>query len=158
MLSNTMKRRTFLKGSLVAGGAGVALSLGLIPTVVIGAWPKSAFKSKDVNGALNGVLNASDTVASDKIKIKAPKIAENGAVVPVTVSTDLANVESITILTSGNVNPMAAHFNLSSNTLPTVSTRVKMAKTSDIIGVIKADGKLFSAKKSVKVTIGGCGG
>jgi sulfur-oxidizing protein SoxY len=33
-----------------------------------------------------------------------------------------------------------------------------MGKTADVIAVVKANGKLYSAKKQVKVTIGGCGG
>jgi len=99
-----------------------------------------------------------DSPEAGDIKIKAPDIAENGAVVPVTVSTGLENVESISILAAKNGNPLIASFNLGEGAEPFVSTRIKMGATADVIALVKAGGKLYSAKKEVKVTIGGCGG
>ena len=93
-----------------------------------------------------------------RLAIKAPDIAENGAVVPVSVSTDMAGVESIALLAEGNATPLVATFELGEGAVPDVSTRIKMGKTADVIAVVKAGGKLHSARKSVKVTIGGCGG
>jgi sulfur-oxidizing protein SoxY len=96
---------------------------------------------------------------SSKVSIKAPDIAENGAVVPIKVSVEgAANVESITILVEGNATPLIANFRLDPVTEADVSTRIKMGKTSNVVAVVKADGKVLSAKKEVKVTIGGCGG
>lgn len=160
MLNNqNVRRRTFLKGSFAAGTTTIAISAGLLtPTMVLGEWPTPGFDAKKVDQALLKILNSDITESSDKIKIKAPKIAENGAVVPITVSTSITDVKSITILASGNTSPLSAHFLLASNTVPEVSTRIKMAQTSDVVCVVKANGKLYSAKKSVKVTIGGCGG
>jgi len=99
-----------------------------------------------------------DSPAAGDIKIKAPDIAENGAVVPITVSTGMAGVESISVLASGNGTPLVASFTLGSGAEAYASTRIKMAKTSDVVALVKANGKLFSNKKQVKVTIGGCGG
>jgi sulfur-oxidizing protein SoxY len=96
--------------------------------------------------------------ASDAIKLKAPDIAENGAVVPVTVSSTLGNVTAISIIASANQSPLTSSFQLTSVCEAFVSTRIKMGKTADVIAVVKADGKLYSATKEVKVTIGGCGG
>ena len=107
---------------------------------------------------LNELLGSNSHEASDSIKIKAPDIAENGAVVPVTVDTSISGVESISIFASKNANPLTSSYNLGANTSPFISTRVKMGKTSDVVAVVKAGGKLYSAKKEVKVTIGGCGG
>jgi sulfur-oxidizing protein SoxY len=154
-----MKRRTMLKGTLTAGVVGIAAGAGLLsPRMVLAAWPKNAFNAEGVDSALNALLGSSSLNASGDIQIKAPPIAENGAVVGVTVSTGMSNVDSITILAEKNNNPLAASFNLASNTQPFVGTRIKLAKTSSVIAVVRSGGKLYSAGKEVKVTIGGCGG
>ncbi len=153
-----MKRRTFLKGTVASGVIGVAASAGLLtPRMVLAAWPKSAFAADTVDGAVDALLGSTDLADSGDITIKAPDIAENGAVVPITVSTGLP-AESISVFIEKNPSPLACSFALGSGTLGFVSTRVKMGKTSDLIAVVKSDGKLLSARKTVKVTIGGCGG
>ena len=154
----SMKRRLFIKGSIATGALGVAVGTGLIPRAALAAWSKEAFEAKDVNGALTGLFGSADHAASDKIKIKAPDIAENGAVVPVSITTDIAGAKTISIITEKNQQPMTASFDLGPGTEGYVSTRIKMGKTSNVIAVVKADGKLHSAVKEVKVTIGGCGG
>ncbi len=155
----SMKRRVFLKGTLAASTVGVLAGAGLLaPRAVLAAWPKSAFDATSVDGALNGVYGSSGAADSNSITIKAPDIAENGAVVPVTVESSLPGVDSITIMSASNVNPMAASFSLAAGTAAYVSTRIKMAKTSDVVAVVKSGGKLYKAAKNVKVTIGGCGG
>ena len=155
----SMKRRIFLKGSLATGAIGMAASAGLLtPRISLDAWSKEAFEATDVNSALTGLFGSSDLAGSDKIKIKAPDIAENGAVVPVSVTTDISGAESISIIAEKNALPMTASFVLGTGTEGYVSTRIKMGKTSSVIAVVKADGKLYSTGKEVKVTIGGCGG
>jgi sulfur-oxidizing protein SoxY len=154
-----IKRRVFLKGSLAAGTVGVAVGAGLLaPQAVIAAWNEKAFQAKSIDDALAAALGGSSSTASDAIKIKAPDIAENGAVVPVSVAAEMAGVESIVLLAEGNNAPLLATFTLGAGAAPDISTRIKMGKTSDVIAVVKAGGKLHSARKSVKVTIGGCGG
>jgi sulfur-oxidizing protein SoxY len=154
-----IKRRSFLKSSAAASAVGVAVSAGLItPRSVFAAWPKAAFEATDVDSALKGAVGGSAAADSGDIKVKAPDIAENGAVVPITVTSGIAGTESISVLVPKNNTPLAASFNLGSQTESFVSTRIKMSKTSDVVVVVKAGGKLYSAKKEVKVTIGGCGG
>ena len=154
-----MKRRTLLKGSLTAGMAGVAAAAGLLtPQMVLAAWPKAAFEAKGVDNAVKSLLGSSDLTASGDISIKAPPIAENGAVVNIAVSTSLKNVDSISILVEKNAQPLTSSFKLASVTEPFIKTRVKVAKTSSVIAVVKSGGKLYSAGREVKVTIGGCGG
>jgi sulfur-oxidizing protein SoxY len=158
-MSTEIKRRIFLKRSLTASAVGVAAGAGLLaPQQILAAWNQAAFEAKEVPNALNALMGSSTTEPSDAIKIKAPDIAENGAVVPITVETTLADVESIAIIASENPVPLVANFNLGKNAQGFVSTRIKMGKTGDVIGVVKAGGKLHSAQKGVKVTIGGCGG
>ena len=154
-----MKRRVFLKGSLASGMVAVAVGAGLLsPRQVLAAWPKGAFEAKSVNDAMNGLYGTDLAPASDAIKLDAPDIAENGAVVPVKVTVTMANVESITIISEKNQTPLIASFNLAANTEGFISTRIKMGQTSNIIAIVKAGGKVYSARKEVKVTIGGCGG
>jgi len=152
-------RRILLKSTLAASAAGVAVGAGLLtPKAVMAAWPKAAFEATEVNAALTASLGSSTTSQSSKIQLKAPDIAENGAVVPVTVTSSISDTEAISILVEKNAVPLTSTFNLGKKTEGYISTRIKMGKTSDVIAVVKAGGKLYSAKKQVKVTIGGCGG
>ncbi len=152
-------RRTFIKRSAAAGALGVAVGAGLItPRAVLAAWPKAAFEATDVNAAVKGTLGSDAMTDSGDIALKAPEIAENGAVVPITVTSKIAGTEAISILIPGNPTPLTATFNMGSGASGFVSTRVKMSKTSDVLVVVKAGGKLYSSKQEVKVTIGGCGG
>lgn len=154
-----MKRRTLLKGTLAAGAVGIAIGTGLLtPRAVLAAWPKDAFDAKTVDESLNGLFGSAALEGSDKIKIKVPDIAENGAVVPVSVEAELAGVESISILAEKNASPLTSSYNLGAGAEPFVATRIKLGKTSSVIAVVKASGKLYSTGKEVKVTIGGCGG
>jgi sulfur-oxidizing protein SoxY len=154
-----LKRRTFLKGTAAVGSLGIAMGAGLLtPRTVLAAWPKMAFEAKGVDEALNALMGTTTLEGSDKISIRAPDIAENGAVVPVSVTTDIPNIESISIIAEKNSTPLTASFQLGAGAEGFVSTRIKMGKTSSVIAVVKADGKLHSTGKEVKVTIGGCGG
>lgn len=159
MKDTNIKRRTFLKGSLAGSAVAIAVGAGLLtPSTVMAAWPKDAFAAKNPNSALTSLLGSSSSTASKDIKIKAPDIAENGAVVPITVSSGISGIESISIVAEKNGTPLAASFNLAGNTQGYVATRIKLAKTSKIVAVVKAGGKMYSTSKEVKVTIGGCGG
>ncbi len=153
----SIPRRTFLKGVLAT--SGVATIGTLLPSAVMADWPIKAFMADTVEDALEVLFESSDVETnSDKLTIKAPKIAENGAVVPIEVTADLPNVESIAIIAEENPKPLIAQFNFAENAMPWVKTRIKMAKTSNVIAIVKADGKLYTAQSQVKVTIGGCGG
>jgi len=146
-------RRFFLRG-------GVALAaLAALPRVLLAAaWPDKAFSSTAAGEAMADLLGTDQTVPSDQIKLKLPVIAENGAVVPVTISTSLENVQSISIVVEKNPRPLAATFEILPGTIPEISSRIKMGQTSDVMAVIKTDSGIFSTAKEVKVTIGGCGG
>lgn len=152
-------RRLILKGSMTAGTLGVAVGAGLLtPARVLAAWPKEAFGQKTLDEALSVLLGGNEMSESADVSIKAPEIAENGAVVPVTVTAGMANIESITIAAPNNPAPLVASFDFAPGAHGYASTRIKMGKSGDVIAIVKADGKLYSAKKNVKVTIGGCGG
>jgi sulfur-oxidizing protein SoxY len=150
---------------ILQGAASVALvGLGNIPfglTPVHAAandkYPEDAFKQKGDADAIKALYGKTAEV-SDKVKLDAPEIAENGAVVPISVTTTLADVTSISFLVSENPNALAASYKIPAGTVPSVANRLKMAKTSNVIAIVEAGGKLYSATKEVKVTVGGCGG
>lgn len=146
-------RRLFLKGGLAL------LALASMPRALLAAvWPGDSFGSVSASGALKTLLGTDVTTPSDRIKMKIPEIAENGAVVPVSINTDLENVESISIVVEKNPRPLVASFEILPGTLPTVSCRIKMGETSDVMAVVKTGSGIFSTSSEVKVTIGGCGG
>jgi sulfur-oxidizing protein SoxY len=152
-----MKRREALKtgGSLALIAA--AISAGVLPQAAFASWNKNAFDAKSVNDVVKA-MGGSAAEKSGDITITAPDIAENGAVVPVAVSSKLANVESISILVEKNPNALAAQFDIPAGTEANVGTRVKMGQSSNVHAVVKAGGKYYVATKEVKVTLGGCGG
>ena len=115
---------------------------------------------KDAKGEADAIkaLYGKTAEPSDKVKLDAPEIAENGAVVPISVSTTLADVTSISFLVSENPSALAASYQIPPGTMTSIANRLKMAKTSNVIVIVEAGGKLYSATKQVKVTVGGCGG
>jgi sulfur-oxidizing protein SoxY len=153
------KRRILLKGSLAAGAVGVAVGAGLLaPRAVLAAWPEAAFTATDVKAAIKSLLGVEAGEPGGDITIKAPEIAENGAVVQVSVDSNLAGVKRMVIIAEGNQNPLIASFDLGEDALPSVTTRIKMGKTANVQALVQTADKTFTASKEVKVTIGGCGG
>jgi sulfur-oxidizing protein SoxY len=153
-----MDRRQVLKGAGAASAVGVAVMAGLLkPTDAFAAWNKAGFESKDL-GAAMGSVGASGAAASGDVAVKAPDIAENGAVVPVEVISSIAGTTGIAIVAEKNSLPLIADFTFSNGGEGYVSTRIKMGATSNVVGIVKAGGKVYKGHKEVKVTIGGCGG
>jgi sulfur-oxidizing protein SoxY len=128
-----------------------------LPRVAFAAYSDKAFKQKAGADALQNAYGANATTPSDQVKLKAPDIAENGAVVPLEVQTDM-EAESIAILITENPSPLAITAEIPAGTKGLVKTRCRMGKTTNVTAVVKSGGKLYTASKEVKVTIGGCGG
>jgi len=104
-------------------------------------------------------LGGSAPVQSKDITfVQTPDIAENGAVVPVGVTSTIPKTESIAILVEKNPNMLVASFDIPAGTDPAITTRVKMGQSSNVYALVKADGKYYVASKEIKVTLGGCGG
>ncbi len=153
-------RRVFLKGSIAASAVGLAVGAGLLTprAVLAAAWPEKAYSTKDFDESLSDLFGTSGAPTESKdVTVKAPDIAENGAVVPVTIESAVAGTDNIAILVKGNPTPLVANFKFD-GAQPFASTRIRMGKTDNVIGVAHAGGKLYMAEKQVKVTIGGCGG
>ncbi|MGY4474661.1 thiosulfate oxidation carrier protein SoxY [Bradyrhizobium sp. USDA 3364] len=153
-------RRLVLKGAGVAALIGLGVILLDVPQALAAAndkYPDEAFKQKNEADAIKA-LYGKTAEPSDKVKMDAPEIAENGAVVPISATTTLADVTSISFLVSENPISLVASYKIPAGTLPSVANRIKMAKSSNVIVIVEAGGKLYSAKKEIKVTVGGCGG
>jgi len=119
-------------------------------------WNKSGFEAKNLADVLKA-LGAANATESRDIVITAPDIAENGAVVPVEVTSRIPGTQSISIIAEKNPFPLAATVELTSGSEPYTYVRIKMGETSNVRAVIRADGRFYTAVKEVKVTIGGCG-
>ena len=137
--------------------AGVTI-LAAFPLRVLAdlIWPKAAFAVTDLDGVfaeLGGV-----PTDSDLIQLDTPDIAENGAVVPVEVTSAIPGTSRIYLLVEKNPNPLSAGFDIPEGTDPYVATRVKVAQTCLIYAVVEADGKFYKMGRETKVTLGGCGG
>ena len=147
------ERRHFIK---ISSTLGSAAALGLLHSAnTFAAWPVDAFSQSTLDNALIALFGGNETQLGD-ISIKAPDTVEDGALVPVTVSSNIAGVDNISIFVRDNPQPLACSFNFPGPLDGYVSTRIKMHKTSDIIAVVNAGGKLFSANTSVTVLKGGC--
>jgi sulfur-oxidizing protein SoxY len=155
-----LPRRVILQGvaSVALVGLGT-IAFGAAPAFAAAndKYPEEAFKQKSSDDAIK-LLYGKTAEKSDKIKLDAPEIAENGAVVPISVTSTLADVTAIAFLVSENPNALVASYRIPAGTVPSVANRIKMARTSNVIVVVEAGGKLYSTSKEVKVTVGGCGG
>jgi sulfur-oxidizing protein SoxY len=154
-----LDRRTALKSGSAMAIFGLFVNAGLVrPAFAQAVWNQSAFGAKGLDNVVKGLGGAGATPTKDVSWGSTPEIAENGAVVPVTVESKLPKTESISILIDKNPNTLAASFMIPAGTDPQVGTRVKMGETSMVHALIKADGKYYVASREIKVTLGGCGG
>ena len=147
-------RRTAIK---TTGAFATLVSLGLITqSQAMAAVEHASFQVKTLDDALKAIGGTPAT--SDQVSVVSPDIAENGAVVPVGASSKLPNTTEIYLIVEKNPTPMSCAFFIPAGTAADVQTRLKMGQSTNVIAVVKADGKLFSASKETKVTLGGCGG
>lgn len=147
-------RRVALK---TTGAFATLVSLGIVTqSQAHAAVDRAGF---DIKSMADAVKALGGTAAnSDQVTVVAPDIAENGAVVPVGATSKIPNTTEIYLIVEKNPTPMAAGFKIPAGTAADVQTRLKMGQSSNVYAVVKADGKLFSAFKETKVTLGGCGG
>jgi len=152
-------RRAFLKNAGVFGAVAVAIAAGVLKpgSAFAAAWNSLAFTAKDPAEAIKNA-GYSGATESSSIEIKAPDIAENGAVVPVTATSNIPGTTSMAIFVEKNPSPLVANFEFLNGAEPYISTRIKMAKTSIVRVSVQAGGKNYTSSREVKVTIGGCGG
>lgn len=152
-------RRVALKAGSGMAVLVAALAAGLVRPGFAFAqeWNKAAFDTKNIAETMKA-MGGTSPVESKDIQIQAPDIAENGAVVPITITSNIPKTQSISVLIEKNPNTLTASFDIPEGTDAYVQTRVKMGQTSLVTALVKADGKYFFVNKEVKVTLGGCGG
>jgi len=153
-----MKRRSFLQkklavaASLFTGGGGL-----LYLAQADAARPDAAFLARDLDTVLKQVLAGNEPTMSDQIKLDAPLQAENGAVVPIVVSTTLPAPESIAVVVPKNPTPLLSMFETTARTGSFFRMRIKMAGTDEVIVYVKSGGQWFMTSQEVRVAVGGCG-
>jgi sulfur-oxidizing protein SoxY len=156
------KRRAMLKSGGGATLLGLLAAAGCLKPGQARAqtptWNKAAFETHGLADTMKALGGAEPTQSKDIVFFQTPEIAENGAVVPIGVTSNIPKTESIAILIEKNPNLLAAVFDIPAGTDPTISTRVKMAQSSNVYALVRADGKYYVAAKDIKVTLGGCGG
>jgi len=150
-------RRSVIKAGGAAALFAVFGGVLLQPGRALAAWNKGAFEAKSTLDAMRalGVANAEDSKA---IEIRAPEIAENGAVVPIDITSNIPGTTSISVFIEKNPFPYTGTFDFSQGAVPYVHLRVKIGESSPVRVVATAGGKHYTTAKEVKVTIGGCGG
>src|SRR2546428_7912332 len=142
-----------LRRALVA-----TLVIGIVkPVAGLAAWNREACGAKTAGDALKS-LGVGNAAPSQDLTIEAPQIAENGAVVPIEISSAIPGTTALIVVIDKNPFPLIARFDFKEGALPFVKVNVKMGETSDVRVLAEADGKHYVATKEVKVTIGGCGG
>ncbi len=147
-----MKRRLFLKSAIASSAVATAVGAGLLMPGRVFA-NTARFKAKS-----SAVADAMTSASAGSFKFKAPKIAENGAVVPMTVdASKMSDVSNISFYVKNNSMPLVASFDLT-GAAGYVSTRAKMGKTSPVTALVTAGGATTAITQEIKVTIGGCGG
>ncbi len=159
-MNSSKERRKVIKAGGGIGLLGLLAAAGLLPAgeaLAQQQWNSGAFGTRNLADAVKA-LGGTPPTENKAIQITAPDIAENGLVVPVSVTSDIPKTESIAILVEKNPNLLSAVFEIPNGTDPFVSTRVKLAESMDVYALVKADGKYYFLKKEIKVTLGGCGG
>lgn len=151
-----LNRRNFIQLTGAALGLAATTALWPLRALAEALRPHAAFDAKSLEATFKQ-LGGTPTPSTD-IEFTTPDIAENGAVVPVSVTSKLPDTEAIYVLIEKNPNPLAAVFMIPKGTEPSVQVRVKVAQTCNLYAVVKAGGKLYSTSRETKVTLGGCGG
>lgn len=149
-------KRDFLRLSAVFGMAAI-VGLYKAGDVVAAEWKAADFNAKNLKDALKA-MGVDDYTMSSDVAVVSAEIAENGAVVPVRVTSSIPNTEYMAVMVEKNPNPLATAFTIPEGTTANIKTRIKMGETSNVLALVKADGKWFAASKEIKVTLGGCGG
>jgi sulfur-oxidizing protein SoxY len=138
--------------------APASLAAGLAPRSLLAVWQTDAFHAEAMADAQRLLFGERQIDDSSRILIEAPEIAENGRNVPVEVRTDLAGLESITVLSDSNPFPLLARARFTPAVAPRLALRFKLGGSGDLIAIAEAGGRLYRAVRAVKVTAGGCGG
>lgn len=153
-------RRSLIKGAISATTLALVASSGLLlPRRILAHWPSDAFTAETVEDALRALLGEADVADDKQISFKVgapPSYAVNGASVPVEIRSTLSNIERIAVLVDKNPNPLAMSVEMSPDVALPFKSMIKVAEDSEVIAVVRADGKLYKTSREIAVDIGGC--
>jgi sulfur-oxidizing protein SoxY len=153
----TSTRREFIKNATALTGYSILSGTGLLHSQhVFAEWAATNFEPSPMEQVLKNVLKGKPVIDSDKIYLKIPQTADNKTPVPITVQTDLKNIQSISILVEQNPAPLVATFELSSALEPFVSTRLKLMRTSFVFVLLETEKVFYGIKQTVTVSEGVC--
>jgi sulfur-oxidizing protein SoxY len=156
---NLQRRKALRTGGGMTLLTLVAAAGWLRPEDALAAdWNKAAFETNNMDATVRALGGTTPAQSKDITFFQTPDIAENGAVVPIGITSNIPKTESIAILVEKNPNMLAAVFDVPAGTDPSLSTRIKMGQSSNVFALVKADGKYYVASKEIKVTLGGSGG
>jgi sulfur-oxidizing protein SoxY len=148
------KRRILIKTVLFACLSALSGSLSKIS---FAAWTSRDFSSNSYDEVIKQLFNSSSFFETEQLKVKLPQTAENGAVVPIIISSELDNIQRLYIMVEKNPTPLTAEFNFSSELAIYVTTRIKMAESSHVIVIAEQGERLLINRQWVNVVLGGCG-
>ncbi len=151
-----LSRRSFF--TTLGKSAGYLALVTSLPQLAWAKWNEKAFTANTLDAAIKAKYGDLALADSAEVKLSAPAIAENGAMVQIAVKTGLADVKSISLFVKDNPAPLVTTLHIGPSALAEIKTRIRMGKTSEVIAIVEAGGKLHRASQQVKVTIGGCGG
>ncbi len=152
-------RRAAMQATGSLGLFGALVSIGMLTpgTAAAQAFNNASFQAKGIVDTMKA-LGAAGAIESKDVVITASDIAENGAVVPVGIRSALPKTEMMALLVEKNPNGLAGAYDILDGADAEVQMNIKMGQSSDVVALVKADGKFFMARKEIKVTLGGCGG
>ncbi len=148
-------RRDFINKMLILTGYAISLTF---PKLSTANWLASDFRHQAINTSLAELFPDQTIQSSNKIKLKLPRIAENGSVVPITITSTIDNVDTVYIFSEKNPVPLIAKFSLNPDLETFIGARFKMKETCDVLVIVKAENQYYQTRQKVKVTLGGCGG
>lgn len=150
------RRRLLLQRLLAASGLLLTAGLANAATAQAGKWPRHLFERDRFDDALRTLLDGAPMRTSERLRLEAPTIAENGASVPVRVASVRTDVRAMHLLVPGNPVPWVASFAIMSGMIPEVATRIRMAGTSRLLALAETADGFDAAEARVRVVAGGC--
>ena len=161
MTEELEQRRTFLKGAISASTLALVAASGLLlPQRLLAHWPDDAFNAETMEDALLALLGKADIANNKALNFKVgtpPSYAINGASVPIQVQSELKNIERIAIIVEKNPFPLVMSLDVSPSVKLPMKSLIKIREDSNVIAIIRAEGKLYKTTRFVEVDIGGCG-
>lgn len=155
----TSNRRVFLQRAIASGALAILGGDGLLRPGLSAAaeWPRRAFDANTIEQVLQTLYGTNVATDSTAIRLKAPRQAENGALVPIEVSTTLPSVTSIAIVVDKNPRPLVGVMAFN-GAEPFLSLNIRMGETSNVRALVYSQDRLYARQQVIRVTVSGYGG